>query len=125
MSRIDAWSGAAFPLGAWLDDHDLAYDTALIIADKIQSITVNRNGVELGAQNVRLEPVGGDARIMTEAGQVRKINMIIVGYKGHPTITNTDLKPGDRFAVSGLLYEVIAVMPALTDSLQAYAEAKG
>jgi hypothetical protein len=119
MSRLDSWIGAASPLSTWLDDHDMAVDTAILIADKSTSITTDRVA---SAQTVRIDSLSGSRQIVTSAGQVSKADAIVLGYKGHPTITDTDLKYNDRFYVGGVQYRVIALVPNLTDSLQAYCE---
>lgn len=124
-TRIDSWSGNTFPLSAWIDDHDPGVDTALIIADKTTSITVTRGGSTLSAQTVRIEEQRGKGQVTTSAGQVYQVDAVILGYKSHPTITDTNLLPGDRFAVSGIRYEVIILVPGLVDGLQAYARLAG
>lgn len=123
-SRIDAWSGNSWPLGAWIDDHDLGVDTAILIADKSTSITVVRAGVAQTAQTVRIETLGGDRKVQTAGGVVHEISALLIGYLGHPTITNTNVQPGDRFKVGSVMYEVIMLMPGLVDSVQAYLEVK-
>lgn len=125
MSRVDAWLTNSFPLGAWVDDHDLGVDTAILISDKPTSITVVRAGSSLAAQTVRIETLGGDRKVQTAGGVVHQIDALVLGYKGHPTITNTDLQPGDRFKLEGRMFEVIALMPGLVDSLQALCSVKG
>jgi len=103
----------------------MAVDTAILIADKSQSITVTRGGSTLSAQTVRVDSLSGSQQITTSAGQVHQADALILGYRGHPTITDTDLKPGDRFALNGVKYEVIALVPNALDSLQAYAKVSG
>lgn len=125
MSRIDAWLGNSFPLGSWLDDHDLGVDAAILIADKATSIAVIRNGVAQAAQTVRIEEMRGARQVQTSAGQVYQIDAVVIGYRGHPTIANTSLQPGDRFAVAGVRYEVIMLAPNTPDSLQAYCRVVG
>jgi hypothetical protein len=125
MARLDAWLGNTSPLSTWTDDHDMAVDTAILIADKPQSITVTRGGSALSAQTVRVDSLSGSRQITTSAGQVHQAEAIVLGYKGHSTITNTDLLPGDRFKVGGTLYEVIALVPNTLDGLQAYCSVKG
>jgi hypothetical protein len=125
MTRIDAWLGNSFPLGDWTNDHDLGVDSAAIIADKATPITVIRSGTAQAAQTVRLEGLTSARQVLGADGNTtHTISAIVFGYKGHPTITDTSLQPGDRFAVGGVLYEVIMLVPGLTDSLQALCEAK-
>lgn len=125
MPTLDAWLGNSFPLSAWRDDHDPAVDTAAVIADKSTSITVSRAGATLAAQTVRLEALGGNRQVQTSGGVTYQIDAVVIGYKGHATITDTNLRPQDRFAVGGVTYEVIMLAPGLADSLQAYCRARG
>lgn len=123
-SRIDAWGGNSFPLGGYLGGHDEAYDTAQLIADKSVSITVIRGSSPLSAQTVRLETLSSQKQMQGPGGITYLIDAFVLGYKNHPTIANTDLKPGDRFAVGGVNFEVIMVQPGQTDTLQAYLQVR-
>jgi len=124
MPSVDAWTGNSFPLSDWLDDVDRGVDTARLIADKPTSITVVRGGVEQAAQSVRIEGLGRPREVQTEGGQTAIADTLIIGYKGHPTLTDTDLQTGDRFAVGGVSYEIVAVLAGLSDCLQAYAKVR-
>lgn len=124
MPSIDAWMGDSFPLSGWLDDVDQGVDTARLIADKSTSITVIRGGVAQTAQTVRIETLRTERTVQTAGGNTAVIDTAVIGYKGHPTITDTDLQRGDRFAVSGQMYEIVTVIPGTVDSLQAYATVK-
>ena len=124
MPSSDAWTGNSFPLSEYVDDIDRGVGTARIIADKSTSITVVRGGVAQAAQTVRIETAARPAVYQTEAGQTAQADVVIIGYKGHPTLNDTSLQLGDRFAVSGASYEVVAVLPGLIDSLQAYAKVR-
>ena len=124
-SRIDAWGGNSFPLGGYIGGHDEAFDTAQIIADKSVSITVRRgSATTLGAQTVRLESLSSQREIMGDGGTTYLADAMALGYRGHPTIADTDLKPGDRFAVSGVSYQVIYVTPAQANTLQAFLQVR-
>jgi len=124
MPSADGWTGNSFPLSEYVDDVDRGVGTARIIADKSTSITVVRGGVAQAAQAVRIETAGRPAIYQTEAGQTAQADVVIIGYKGHLTLTDTDLQTGDRFAVGGVGYEIVALLPGLTDSLQAYAKVR-
>jgi len=125
MPDIDGWAGNEFPLSAWSDDADQGVDTARLIADKSTSITVIRAGVAQTAQTVRLEFLTGARReYQTEAGQTGQADVLVLGYKGHPSLTDTDLQRGDRFATGGQSYEIVMVAPGFNDSLQAYARVR-
>ena len=123
MSRVDGWTGDSFPLSDYIDV-DRGVDTARVIADKSTSITVVRSGVAQSAQNVRIETAGRPAIYQTEAGQTAQADALIIGYAGHPTITDTDLQLGDRFAVGGVGYEIVGLLSGLSNSLQAYAKVR-
>lgn len=128
MPDIDAWVGNVFPLAAWTDDIDAGVDTARLIAEKPSSIVVTRwsNGSDatLGAQPIRIEDLSRNPRFMRgEGGATAVLTLLIVGYRGHPTIADTDLQMGDEFVLNGTPYKVRMIVPGLTDSLQAYAEA--
>lgn len=122
MPDIDAWAGNEFPLGGWLDDINASVDTARILQDKVSSIVLVRAGVSQTAQSVRIEDLRNKPRsYQTEAGETGLAEILILGYKNHPTITDTDVQRGDRFALDGASYRVVAVTPGLLDSLQAFA----
>lgn len=122
MPDIDAWCGNTFPLGDWEDDASQSVDTARILSDKMSSIVLMRDGVALDAQSVRIEDLRDRPRsYQTEAGITGLAEVLILGYYDHPTITDTDIQRGDRFALAGVGYRVVAVMPGLENSLQAFA----
>ena len=124
MPDIDGWTGNSFPLSDYLSSIDRGVDTARLVADKPTSITVVRGGVAQAAQSVRIETAGRPTIYQTEAGQTAQADVVIIGYAGHPTITDTDLQLGDRFAVGGVGYEIVGLLPGLSNSLQAYAKVR-
>lgn len=121
MSRIDDWATASLP-NDWVQDRDLSIDLGELINDKATSITVVRAGATRDPQIVRVEALGGSRQALTPAGQVFNVDAVIIGYKGYPTIADTDLKPGDRFVVAGVRYEIMMLIPGMVDSVQAYAK---
>lgn len=124
MPDLGAWLGDTDPLATWTDDIDRAHDVARHIAAQPASITVTRAGVALTAQTVRLEPTGGAAERLFNIGALSKGGVIVVGYKDHPTITDTSLQRGDRFAYGGQWYSVTQVLPNTPGRLLAVAEAR-
>ena len=105
----------------WMGGEGQSAAIAQIIGYKsVSTGTITRGSGTVAAQTVRLETLSGDRQIQGTGGVVHQIDAMALGYKGHPTIADTDLRPGDLFTVSGVYYEVIAVMPAHTDNLQAY-----
>jgi hypothetical protein len=122
---VDAWLGDTQPLANWRGQEERAHDTARIIADKPSVITVIRAGIAQAAQTVRVDLSRNSANryeVRNEAGSVGSMTTQIIGYKGHPTITDTDLKRGDQFYLGTALYRVTMVYPDLDDRLLAFAE---
>lgn len=124
MPDIDEWAGNSFPLSTWAADWDPAVDAAQIIADRSTSITIVRNGTAQDAQTVRIEDFRNRNSPSTDAGMTGITDVLIIGYKGHPTIDDTDIQRGDRFVISGEMYEVEIVVPGLNNQLQAYAKVR-
>lgn len=117
------------PLGEWRDDWDRGVDTARIIADKpttlSSAIITSIDGRVVSDQTVRIEALSDfAARQMTPASDVAALKVMVLGYKGHPSIDDTDLKRGDRFLSEGTLFEIILIQPGHTDRLIAIAEAR-
>ena len=91
-----------------------------LVALKATTITVKRGASTLGAQSVRLETLSSQRAIVGDGGITFQCDAMALGYKNHPTIADTNLQPGDRFVADGVAYEVILVMPAHEDCLQAW-----
>ncbi len=113
MSRLTAWIGST-----------QATDTADSIADKPTSITVTRGASTLSAQTVRLETLSSQKQVQGAGGQTYLIDALALGYKGHPSIADTNLQAFDRFKVDGVSYVVIIIMPAHQYCVQAYLEVR-
>lgn len=129
---LGGWLGDDFPLPSWLADSDLAVDTARVIADKTTSIKVKRAGSASftgepngQAQIVRLETIGSPGETRGENVTAANAAVLIVGYRGHPTIPDVDLKRSDRFYLAShdATFTVTAILVDTRDSLQAIAEA--
>ena len=120
MSRIDDWATGSLP-NDWVRDRDLSIDASELINDKSVSITVIRAGAAIDPQIVRVEALGSGRQALTPAGQVFTVDAVIIGYKGVPETIDANLRPGDRFVVAGVRYEIIMLIPGLVDSIQAYA----
>ena len=97
-----------------------------LIAIKATAITVYRSGVSgaLDPQTVRLETLSSQRAVQTDGGITHMIDAMALGYKNHPTIADTDLQVGDRFVADGVAYEVVIVMPAHVDNVQAYVKVR-
>jgi hypothetical protein len=123
MPNFNGWLGDSTRTAAWLGTVDRGIDTARLIAEKPDSITVRRDGSDLAAQVVRLEPY---SMPVERNGQIMTVSMegvLITGYKGHPTISDTNIQRGDRFWAGDQEYDVIQVIGNLPDRLLAIAKA--
>lgn len=117
-------------LNAWLatvgnspNNTQRAVDAWKRINDKPVSITVIRQSTTLPAQTVRIEYSESERVITGEANGMSAVRDVVVfGVKNHPTVTNTDLKYGDRFAYDGQIFKVMFVM-STTGEIQANCEA--
>lgn len=101
-------------------NEDMAGALGALVALKATSITVKRGASTLSAQTVRLETLASQRAIVGEGGITVQCDALALGYKNHPPIADTDLQAGDRFVADGVAYEVILVMPAHEDCLQAW-----
>lgn len=123
MPNIDVWREDVGIGGTWADDTTDAADTARIIAEKSTSITVSRAGVAQDAQTVRLEPVRQPMEVMGAGGDSQRVDVVILGYKNHASIDDTDLQVDDVFKVGTVVYRVKMLMTEYPYHLEAYAEA--
>lgn len=118
MARIDEWLGAE--KGDDWRDSDLAVvrqgDVTREIADESTSITIARAGTSLSAQTVRLlqPPARGQDQGAT-GGEESQADLVVLGT------VSLDIQRGDRFLVSGELYEVIYVAPGQANRVEAKA----
>ena len=122
---MSVWLGDTESAGTWLDmGIDRARDTARRIAQKPTTITVVRSGVTAWTETVRLEAYQNPIERTNPTNTTSKQKVLVIGYKGHPAIDDTDLQRGDRFKVGEQLFEVIDEAVGLTDRLIMYAEAQ-
>lgn len=134
MGISDNWLDSSLS-GAWVDDEEPiseAYDTSRVIADKSTTIRIVRKGSATftgepfgTAQVVRLESISSPADIAGENAVAADQAILVFGYRGHPTITDTDLKRGDWFLLESLQVKV-TITDVLLDtrtSLQAIGKA--
>lgn len=127
---ISSWFTTSRALDAWRGKEGRPGSVAQMIADDPFSITVSRESAgvttQLAAQTVRIAQrgtTGTEAYIRMGAGVNTRQDVVVLGYKNHPTITNTNLVYGDRFAYNGKYYRVTLVEKDFTDRLIALAEA--
>lgn len=87
------------------------------------TLTVERGGVVLAAQTVRVEfSTTAPQEPSGATGWGAQQQVVIFGVRGHAAVADTDLKRDDRFSLDGLYYRVVAVITP-PGEVQAHAEA--
>ena len=126
MTRFDTWLGTDNGLRTWYGDKSRAASVGNIILDKSASITIERelNGVvsTISAQTVRIDTISNarEAGYMFDTGLVSSQTLVLLGYKNHATVTDSNILTGDRFVLDGRKYEVTKVESSFTDRLLAF-----
>jgi hypothetical protein len=124
VSRFDEWLADSTPFRTWVGDKSRPASVGNIILDNPVTIRVLRDGTYLSEQVVRIATLGAakETGILDDAGIITSQTMVVLGYKNHPDVTDTDLQTEDRFAVDGRTYRVVKVQATHTDRLLAFAE---
>lgn len=123
MNRGAIWS-SSFSSQQQDNVIQLAVDTARRIADRPSTIVVSRDiqGVttQLLPQTVRIEVLQNPR----ESNELRdaliaisKQYVVVIGYKDHPTIPNTDIQRADQFFYLKLMWTVAEYIPTLPGRL--------
>lgn len=127
MGLMDDWLQQGSAISTWTGDSNPSVTYGLLIAEKPQSIVVQRPGsADLPAQTVRLEPTSGPVLNDNQyGGKTDQQWIVVLGYKGHPTVADTDLRIGDQFyiASSKIMYMVHTLWDQSPYCLQALAVA--
>lgn len=126
INKADLWLGNAAPNAQPGNVESRGMDTARLIAQRPSIIVVSRkdpvtrNTIQLDPQTVRIEVSQG----VTQGGEHRTIMLaviqqyvVLVGYRNHPTIPDTDLLRADRFFYQDRMYEVYAVIDTVPGRL--------
>ncbi|MCS7003094.1 MAG: hypothetical protein NZ518_09630 [Dehalococcoidia bacterium] len=132
MSRINSWiQNSRIP--ELVGDKGRPASVGAIIDDKPTTITITRVNQSTGTlttiapQKVRIDtlrqPTESDVGDLIGSGGRQTV--LILGYKNHPTVANTDIQMGDTFAFDDALFRVIMVEVSFTDRVLAVAEAYG
>lgn len=124
MTRIDAYlqpNRHSTPTAATRSASVYAW-----ILQNASSIVIDREGVLLPAQTVRIES-GSANEVAAEPGKAAKRKITVFGVVGHPTVADTDMRRGDRFSYNAtptgrLNYRIIHV--DLTQIGQSQSEAE-
>lgn len=127
---INKWFGTSRILGKWQGDNGRPGSVVAMIADKPASIVIYRESggttTALAAQTVRLDLASLTSRenlLRFEIGTASRQKMLVTGYKGHPTVADTDIQYGDRFGHDGNVYRVMRIEQDFDDRVLALAEA--
>lgn len=115
--------------GDSIDDvNRVFHETHRYITDRPVTITIQRgygtaSQTTLDPQTVRIE----NTRIQPDvnagaAAREPRANAILIGYKGHPTIEDTDVLPGDRFTAASQRFEVRLIWPDTRGKIEAWLE---
>ena len=128
-NRADLWAGSVAPNPFAGNIERRSYDAARLINAAPALIVISRavpltgETIQLPPQTVRLELLhplrGGSEAIDAMLNEISIQFGVIIGYRGHPTIPNTDVQRADRFFWGGIMWEVTDFMPTFTDILLA------
>lgn len=127
------WMANTNKAGDWKeeieDDARNVHFTHRVILEKPASITVYRPKTPtaaaqvLDAQTVRIEQTRIQPdRDTGKAGREHVANATLLGYKGHPTIADTNLRAHDQFMFEGIKFEVRLIFPDTPGRLEAWLE---
>jgi hypothetical protein len=123
------WMGFVGKAGDWKeeieDDARNVHFTHRVILEKPTSIVIYRPPTDttLAAQTVRIEQTRIQPdRETGKAAREHRANATLLGYKGHPTITDTDINAHDQFIVNGIKYEVRLIFPDTPGRVEAWLE---
>lgn len=125
MASISAWFGTG-ALGSLSLYHP--YNVASLIAYNPSVIAIDGLGARtVAAQTVRIEMAStGATEALTMGGNalVNKQRMVVLGYKNHPTIPDTDIQQGDEFFYAEQRYRVVKTETHFRDRIIAIAESQ-
>lgn len=123
LVNFDAWLVDTSFLRTWMGDQSRPASVGNIIQDKPSSIVIERDGVaNLAAQTVRLDTYTAAQEVgyFFDTGLLRTQGFVLLGYKEHPTIADTNIQSGDRFVLDSRIYEVEKVEASFTDRVLAF-----
>lgn len=127
FNRADRWAGSSRVNPQRGNTEERTFDTARLIAESPYTIIITRwNPItkltfQLAPQIVRIElyhPTrGGIEAISPMMNELSIQNVVVIGYKDHPTIPNTDMMRGDQFLYQNLRYDINETIPTITGVL--------
>lgn len=116
MSRTDIWLGSTAPNPFKGSPELRSYDSArLIDAEPVwvvltRKVRGQQKGEQLAPQQVRVDVVQSIRNASEHTNMMMDIAdqyVVLVGYRDHPTLPNTDILRGDTFYLQNRAYEVI------------------
>src|SRR5260221_1490843 len=128
-NRGAVWMGHITPQQA-PSVQQFAVDTANRIAERPSEIVVTRNlddgtVIQLPPQIIRIEVIQvirGGGELRDAVMDVSKQGVVIMGYRDHPTIPNTDAIRGDLFYFQNRQYEIVEIIDTLPGRLMISAD---
>lgn len=131
MPNVNNWtnsliSARGFVGGIEGNNRAISY-TDKVIKDKPSTIVISRvDGTTLSPQTVRIE----QTRIQPDkdvgrSGREVNANAVLIGYKGHPDIADTDVRVGDKFVLNGKRFEIRFIQPETVGFVEAWLEVIG
>lgn len=115
---------------AWMGSDAIRIDaeTRAILAyarilDKPDEVSFYRDGVDIAAQTVRIDPTTSASQEQLPGGDVSRQRVTLLGIRQHPTLDDTDMRVGDRFWIGSVEYEIVFVSH-LPGEVQGIAEAQ-
>lgn len=127
MPDINSWFTDKEAAGGWQEDIEgdarSVHFTHRIITAKPTIIEIQRNGQTLEPQTVRIEMtrIQPDVNVGPAARESRA-NTVLIGYKGHPTIADTDIQVGDVFLLSDRRFRVRLIFAENVGHIEAWLE---
>lgn len=127
MPDINNWFTDKEAAGGWQEDVEgdarSVHFTHRIITAKPAVIEIQRMGQTLDPQTVRIEMtrIQPDVNVGPAARESRA-NTVLIGYKGHPTIADTDIRVGDVFVYEAKKFRVRLVFTANVGHIEAWLE---
>lgn len=123
FNRADTWAGSSRVNPQLGNTEHRDFDTARLIAERPYTIVITRYNpitkltFQLVPQIVRIEVQhlqrGGDEKISQMMNALSIQQVVIIGYKDHPTIPNSDIQRSDQFMYQNLRYDVNDTMPTI------------
>jgi hypothetical protein len=127
MPNYTSWLGNGSRVRDWrAEESPRTAGVEAMINDKPAEIIIFRDGVALDEQTVRIDVFGSSVAERLSMGSNAYTNaqrVLVLGYRNHPNIDDTDIQTQDEFAFDGQFYRVVKVESAFTDRVEAVAEA--